>query len=97
MRMLALFAGIAVLHFGLSVAGIVFALPVAFDMQPGGADAAPWKLVLVGTSELLLAPLAVAPHGSDFGYAEIASVSVLFGLAAVAVFKLLRVKRLRRY
>jgi hypothetical protein len=83
MRLLVVFLAVGALHFVLSVAGVVLALPAAFDAQHG-FWAAPVKITLVWTAGVLLAPLAlVSPR--DFGYLEIGTVSVLFGLAAVAI------------
>ena len=83
MRLLAVFCAVSVLHFVLSVAGVVLALPAAFAAQHG-FWAAPVKITLAWTAAVLLAPLALVSPG-DFGYPEIAAVSVLFGLAAVAI------------
>lgn len=93
MRTLALFSIVAILHFVLSVAGILMALPAAFETQ-AGFWAAPGKALLAWTAAVLLAPLAWAqpllPQRAGFSYAEIAAVSVLFGAAAVALEKLIR-------
>jgi hypothetical protein len=56
MRSLALFLVVAVLHFLLSVAGVLAALPAAFDTQRG-FWAAPGTAMLAWTSAALLAPL----------------------------------------
>jgi len=77
MRLLAVFCAVSALHFVLSVAGVVLALPAAFD-------AAPAKVMLAWTAAVLLSPLTLVSPG-DYGYLEIAAVSVLFGLAAAAV------------
>lgn len=93
MRALALFSFVAVLHFVLSIAGILAVLPAAFDTQ-AGFWAAPGKAVLAWTSTVLLAPLdwvrPFLPDRAGFGYVEIAAVSVLFGLAAVGLAGLWR-------
>lgn len=91
--MLALFSVVALLHFVLSVLGILAALPAAFDTQ-AGFWAAPGKALLAWTAAVLLAPLDWArpllPARAGFGYLEIAAVSVLFGLAAVGLARLRR-------
>jgi hypothetical protein len=92
-REFALFAGVTVLHFGLSVLGILFALPAAFDAQ-GGFWNAPGKTALAWMSGLLLAPLAwlqpVLPPRAGFAYGEIFAVSVAFGAAAVGLARIWR-------
>jgi len=99
MRELALFLLVAVLHFVLSVAGILVTLPAAFETQ-GGFWAAPGKASLVWTSAILLAPLEWAkpflPNRGGFGYLEIGAVSVLFGVAALGIARLWRVLRSRK-
>jgi hypothetical protein len=71
MRSLVVFCMVSVLHFVLSVAGTVVALPAA--------------------------PLALLPPRRDFGYPEIAAVSVLFGLAGVAIaYAVARARRASR-
>ena len=96
MRTLALFCVVAVLHFVLSVVGILAVLPAAFDTQ-AGFWAAPGKAILAWTAAALLAPLGWArpllPERAGFGYIEIAAVSVLFGLAAVGLAALWRALR----
>jgi hypothetical protein len=93
MRTLALFSVVAVLHFVLSVAGVLAVLPAAFETQ-AGFWAAPGKAILAWTSSLLLAPLdwvrPLLPGRADFGYGEIAVVSVLFGATAVGLAHLWR-------
>ena len=93
MRTLILFSVVAMLHFVLSVVGIVAVLPAAFDTQ-AGFWAAPGKAMLAWTSAALLAPLDWArpflPDRAGFGYIEIAAVSVLFGIAAVGLASLWR-------
>lgn len=93
MRTLALFSLVAVLHFVLSVVGILAVLPAAFDTQ-AGFGAAPGKAILAWTSAVLLAPLDWArpllPERAGFGYLEIAAVSILFGAAAVGLVRLWR-------
>lgn len=96
MQSLAIFLVVAVVHFVLSVAGVVVALPAAFDTQ-AGFWAAPGKATLAWSAAVLLAPLAwirpLLPEASRYGYAEIALVSVLFGAAAVGVARLRRIVR----
>src|SRR5512134_970087 len=96
MRTLALFSVVALLHFVLSVVGILAVLPAAFDTQ-AGFWAAPGKAILAWTAAVLLAPLDWArpllPERADFGYLEIAAVSILFGLAAVGLAALWRALR----
>lgn len=91
-RTLAVFTVVAVLHFVLSVVGILAVLPAAFETQ-SGFWAAPGKALLAWTSAVLLAPLDWARpllpgRGAEFGYLEIAAVSVLFGVAAVGLDRL---------
>jgi hypothetical protein len=99
MRSLALFLVVAVLHFVLSVAGVVVALPAAFDTQ-AGFWAAPGTAILAWTSAALLAPLdwirPLLPESAGSGYSEIALVSVLFGTAAVGIARLWRTLRRHR-
>lgn len=98
MRLLAWFLGVASLHFVLSVAGTVLALRAAFDTQ-AGFWAAPGEATLAYLSEILLAPLVfvrlIIPAGWRGGYAEIATVSVLFGAMAVGLVHLYRAYRMR--
>jgi hypothetical protein len=98
MRSLALFLAVAVLHFTLSVAGILVALPAAFDTQTG-FWASPGKALLAWTSAALLAPLAwmrpLVPEPAGAGYLEIALVSALFGLAAVGIAHAWRARKAR--
>lgn len=77
MKRATVFGIVALLHFVLSVAGTVLALPAAFDEKPV-------QVILAWTAAVLLSPLALLSPG-DFGYLEIAAVSVLFGLAAAAI------------
>jgi hypothetical protein len=95
---LAIFLVVAVVHFALSVLGVLFTLPVAFDVR-GGLDPEPGKAALVFISSLLLAPLAwispLVPGDLGLGYGEIAIVSVLSGLAALALHAAWRRLRLR--
>ena len=72
----------AVLHFAVSVAGAIFALPAAFD----GFAVSPGKTLLAWMAAVLLAPLPWL--GRDYGYAEIAVLSVLYGFAAVSAVRL---------
>lgn len=84
-RLLIVFCAVSVLHFVLCVAGVVLALPAAFAWQHG-FWAAPVKITPVSIGGVLLAPVDLfsSSHG-EFGYLEIAAVSVLFGLAGVAI------------
>ena len=85
MRSLVVFCVVSVLHFVLSVAGVVLALPAAFAYQHG-FWAAPVKITLVWIAGVLLTPIGLFSSPREvFGYLEIAAVSVLFGLAAVAI------------
>lgn len=99
MRSLAWFLGIASLHFVLSVAGSVLALRAAFDTQVG-FWAAPGAATLAYLSAILLAPLelvrVILPAEWRGGYAEIATVSILFGAVAVGILHLSRALRSRR-
>jgi hypothetical protein len=80
-----LFGVVAAVHFALSVAGTVLALPAAFALQQGFWTA-PVKITLAWTAGVLLSPLMLVPSlRTDFGYLEIGAVSVLFGLAAVGL------------
>ena len=90
MRALAIFASVAILHFALSVAGVIFALPAAFD----GFAVSPGKTVLAWIAGVLLAPLPWL--GRDFGYTEIAVLSVLYGFAAVSAVRLVATWRAAR-
>jgi len=86
LRSLAVFSIVSALHFVLSVLGLLFVLPAAFETQGGaGFWAAPGKSLLAGMAGVLLAPLNLFPARTGFGYPEIAAVSALFGLAAVAL------------
>jgi hypothetical protein len=84
-----LFCVVAAVHFVLSVAGTVLALPAAFALQQGFWTA-PVKIALAWTAGILLSPLMLVPVRGDFGYLEIGAVSVLFGLAAVALAHIVR-------
>lgn len=84
MRSLLVFCAVSVLHFVLSVAGVVLALPAAFAAQHG-FWAAPVKITLAWIAGVLLAPILLVSRRGDFGYLEIAAVSVLFGLAAAVI------------
>jgi hypothetical protein len=92
--MLALFLTVAVLHFVLSVAGLLVALPAGFETQGVGFRAAPGKSLLAAIAAVLLAPLAwlqpLLPERAGFSYVEIAAVSAFFGVAAVALVALAR-------
>ena len=96
MRSLACFLGAAGLHFAVSVAGSVLALRAAFDTQVSFWTA-PGVATLVSVSEVLLAPLilvrVIVPAGWQGGYAEIATVSVLFGAVTVGLLDLWRALR----
>jgi hypothetical protein len=78
-----LFGIVGVLHFVLSVAGVVLALPAAFDAQAGFWNA-PVKITLVWIAAILLLPLELFSP-KDLGYLEIGAISLLFGLAAAAI------------
>ena len=82
-RPLAVFCAVSILHFVLSVAGVLLALPAAFAWQEGFWTA-PVKITLAWTASVLLAPLALVSPG-DFGYLEIGALSVLFGVVAAAL------------
>lgn len=92
--LLAVFVGVAALHFVLSVAGQVLALRVAFDSQPGGAPKL-LETAVVRLAELLLSPLIVIPHvvpglSTPSGYLETAVTSASFGIAAAGMLWLRR-------
>ena len=93
----ALFAGVALVHFFLSFFGLALALRVAFDAQsPGGPT--PLDVALVRVAAILLAPLSLANRvvpglQTPGGHLEIAATSVLFGAVAVAVLWLWRRRR----
>ena len=99
MPTLALFAIVTVLHFVLSVVGILAVLPAAFETQ-AGFWAAPGKVILAWTAAGLLAPLdwlrPLLPERAGFGYGEVAMVSVLFGAAAVGLARLWRALKGRK-
>ena len=99
MRTFAVFSIVALLHFALSIAGILVALPAAFDTQTG-FWAAPGKALLAWTAAVLLAPLdwlsPLLPQRAGFGYVEVAVVSVLFGAAVAAVDRAWRALRASR-
>jgi len=91
LRSLAVFSIVSTLHFFLSVLGLLFILPAAFETQGGaGFWAAPGKSLLAGMAAVLLAPLALFPAGAGLSYLEIVAVSAMFGLAAVGIFHLWR-------
>ena len=91
------FSIVSALHFFLSVLGLLFVLPAAFETQGGsGFWAAPGKALLAGMTSVLLAPLALVPPGIGFGYGEIAVVSALFGVAAVGLHYFWRLTRVQR-
>ena len=94
LALLAVFVGVAALHFVLSVAGQVLALRVAFDSQPGGTPK-PLETAVVRLAELLLAPLIVIQHvapglSTPSGYLETAVTSASFGIAATGMLWLVR-------
>jgi hypothetical protein len=94
LRALAVFSIVSTLHFFLSVLGLAFVLPAAFETQGGaGFWAAPGKLMLVWMSNVLLAPLWLFPTRAHFGFLHIAAVSVMFGLAAAGAIHLWRRRR----
>jgi hypothetical protein len=93
LRSLTVFSIAGTLHFLLSVLGLAFILPAAFETQGGaGFWAAPGKSMLVWMSNVLLVPLWFFPP-ADFGFRHVAAVSVLFGLAAAGLFHLWRKRR----
>jgi hypothetical protein len=86
LRSLTVFSIAGTLHFLLSVLGLAFILPAAFETQGGaGFWAAPGKSMLVWMSNVLLVPLWFFPP-ADFGFRHVAAVSVLFGLVAAGLF-----------
>jgi hypothetical protein len=94
LRSLAVFAIVSTLHFFLSVLGLAFVLPAAFETQGGaGFWAAPGKSMLAWMANVLLAPLWFLPAGAGFGFLHVAAVSVLFGLAAAGLSHLWRKRR----
>ena len=95
LRSLAVFSIVGALHFFLSVLGLLFVLPAAFETQGGsGFWAAPGKSLLAGMATVLLSPLSLIPAGAGFGFIEIAAVSVMFGVAALGLDYLwLRLRR----
>ena len=89
-RAILLFVGVAVVSGALMVAGFLLALPLAFETQGGaGWRAAPLRSAVVLAGGYLLAPVVWlggirgAPH--KWGFGSILSLSVLYGLLAVAV------------
>jgi len=96
LRALVVFSIVSTLHFLLSVLGIAFILPAAFETQGGaGFWAAPGKSMLVWMSNVLLVPLWFFPP-ADFGFRHVAAVSVMFGLAAAGLHYWWRARRARR-
>jgi hypothetical protein len=94
LRALTVFSIVSTLHFVLSVLGLAFVLPAAFETQGGaGFWAAPGKSMLAWIPSVLLAPLRLFPTPADFGFRHVAVVSVMFGLAAAGVFHLWRRRR----
>lgn len=91
LRSLAVFSIVSTLHFFLSVLGLAFVLPAAFETQGGaGFWAAPGKSLLAWMPSVLLAPLWFFPTRAHFGFLHVAAVSVMFGLAAAGLFHLWR-------
>jgi hypothetical protein len=96
LRSLAVFSIVSTLHFFLSVLGLAFALPAAFETQGGaGFWAAPGKSILAWMPNVLLAPLWFFPTPADFGFRHVAAVSVLFGSVALGLDYLWRLLRRR--
>jgi hypothetical protein len=94
LRSLTVFSIVSTLHFCLSVLGLAFVLPAAFETQGGaGFWAAPGKSMLAWMANLLLVPLWFLPARAGFGFLHVAAVSVLFGLAAAGLFPLWRKRR----
>ena len=97
LRSLTVFSIVGALHFFLSVLGLLFVLPAAFETQGGaGFWAAPGKSLLATMTAVLLLPLGLIPFGAGSGYLEIAAVSTMFGLAAVGLHYLWRASRGQR-
>jgi hypothetical protein len=95
LRSLTVFSIAGTLHFLLSVLGLAFILPAAFETQGGaGFWAAPGKSMLAWMSNVLLAPLWFLPTGTDFGFRHVAAVSVVVGLAAAGLFHFWRKRRI---
>lgn len=94
LRSLTVFSIVSTLHFFLSVLGVAFILPAAFETQGGaGFWAAPGKSLLAWMPNVLLAPLALLPPRYEFGFLDIAAVSVLYGLVAAGIVHLWRKRR----
>lgn len=98
LRSVAVFAIVGALHYFLSVLGILFTLPAAFETQGGaGFWAAPGKSSLVWVSSVLLAPLSwltpPLPLRGEFGFLDIGLVSALFGSIAVGLHYSWRLRR----
>jgi hypothetical protein len=86
----AVFAGVALAHFVVSIAGVVLGLRVWFDTAPGGSVQL-FDLVVVRLAAILLAPLSLVHRvvpGLQADYPEIALTSAAFGAAAVGVVSL---------
>jgi len=97
LRSLAAFSIVGALHFFLSVLGLLFVLPAAFETQGGaGFWAAPGKSLLAGMAGILLSPLAFFPANTNFNYLEIIAVSAMFDCAATGLDYLWRLLRARR-
>lgn len=98
LRSLAVFSIVSALHYLLSVLGILFVLPAAFETQGGaGFWAAPGKSILAWLPTVLLAPLPwltpPLPLRGEFGFLDIALISALFGVIAVGMHYLWRLMR----
>lgn len=86
----AVFAGVALAHFVVSIAGVVLGLRVWFDTAPGGTVGV-FDLVVVRLAAILLAPLSLVHRvvpSLQADYPEIALTSAGFGVAAVGVVSL---------
>jgi len=74
----------------LSLVGFAVALPAAFAYQEGFWKA-PGQITLAWIGGILLAPLGwVLPAGYRWELPEVAALSVVFGIAAVALANLVR-------
>jgi len=86
----AVFTGVALAHFVVSIAGVVLGLRVWFDTAPGGTVEV-FDLVVVRLAAILLAPLSLMHRvvpSLQADYPEIALTSAGFGVAAVGVVSL---------
>ena len=98
LRSVTVFAIVGALHFFVSVLGILFTLPAAFETQGGaGFWAAPVKSTIAWLPTVLLAPLSWLtppfPLRGEFGFLDIALVSALFGVVAVGMHYFWRLRR----